>query len=109
MKQIIASTAPEKYCVRLETTKGEILIDVERALAPHGADRFYSLVQGGFYQEIAFFRVVPGFVVQAGLHGDPAVNRLWRDARIPDDPVRASNAAGTVTFATSGPNARTTQ
>jgi peptidyl-prolyl cis-trans isomerase A (cyclophilin A) len=109
MKLVTALTAPEKYCARLETTKGTILIDVDRALAPRGADRFYSLIQGGFYQEVAFFRVVPGFVAQAGLHGDPAVNKIWRDARIPDDPVRTSNQPGTITFATSGPNARTTQ
>lgn len=104
-----ALTAPETYLAVLRTSKGEIRINVSRALAPRGADRFYSLVQAGFYADVAFFRVVAGFVAQAGLHGDPAISRAWRDARIPDDPVRASNEAGTVVFATSGANARTTQ
>ncbi len=104
-----ASKAPARYTVKLETTQGDILIDVDRELAPRGADRFHDLVRVGFYQDIAFYRVVPGFVVQAGLHGDPAVGKVWRDARIQDDPVKASNGPGSICFATSGPNARTTQ
>ena len=101
--------APPKFAVRLETTQGDIYIDVDRALAPLGADRFHQLVGLGFYDDVAFFRVVANFVVQVGLNGDPEVNRVWREARFPDDPVRASNDAGTVTFATSGPASRTTQ
>lgn len=102
-------TAPDRFSVILDTTKGDITIDVDRALAPLGADRFYNLVRAGFYEDVAFFRVISGFMAQTGLHGDPAVNKLWRDARIADDPVKTSNTEGTVTFATSGPNARTTQ
>lgn len=101
--------APERVTVRLDTTKGPIFVDLDRALAPRGVDRFFELVTIGYYTDVAFFRVVKGFVAQAGLHGDPAVSRAWRDARIADDPVKTSNVEGTVTFATSGPNARTTQ
>jgi len=82
---------------------------VERDLAPRGADRFYNLVKNGYYDGQRFFRVVPGFVVQWGMHGDPEVTAVWYNARIPDDPVKGSNVRGTVTFATSGANSRTTQ
>lgn len=107
--QACAQTAPERFVVQLSTTRGPVLLDVERELAPHGADRFYSLVTAGFFTDVAFFRVVEGFMAQAGLHGDPAVNKAWRNARIPDDPVATKNARGTVSFATSGKDARTTQ
>jgi peptidyl-prolyl cis-trans isomerase A (cyclophilin A) len=102
-------TAPERYTVVLETTRGDFHMDVRRSWAPLGADRFYNLVKLGFYEENAFFRVVDGFVAQTGLSGDPAVNRLWRTQRIADDPVTQSNLRGMVTFATSGKNSRTTQ
>ncbi len=102
-------TAPETFTVRLATSKGEVLIDVTRSWAPLGADRFYNLVRAGYYDDVAFFRVVPGFVAQVGIHGDPAINKVWRKALLRDDPVNGSNTEGTVTFATSGPNARTTQ
>jgi len=101
--------APEQYSVELDTSKGPIVIDVHRAWAPHGADRFYELVRNGYYTDVAFFRVIGGFMAQVGISGDPALNAHWREKRIPDDPVKASNARGTVTFATSGPNSRTTQ
>ena len=101
--------APDTFTAELNTTCGVIHIDVERALAPRGADRFYSLVRAGYYDGCAFFRVVPGFVAQVGISPDPRVNKVWRDAPIQDDPVVGNNDAGTVTFATSGPNARTTQ
>ncbi len=100
---------PDEYTVKLTTTKGDIVIDVHRAWAPHGADRFYRLVQEGYYTDVAFFRVLEGFMAQAGLHGDPAVTALWRERRIPDDPVVQGNTRGRVTFAMAGPNSRTTQ
>ncbi|MCA9555138.1 MAG: peptidylprolyl isomerase [Myxococcales bacterium] len=105
----LPAPAPETFTVLLETTRGALHVDVERALAPLGADRFYGLVQAGYYDDVAFFRVVPGFVAQVGIHGDPAVNKIWRKAPFRDDPVRAENLPGTVTFATSGKDARTTQ
>ena len=101
--------APDSYQVLFETTKGEVVIEIDRSLAPRGADRFHRLVSEGFFDGARFFRVLPGFVAQFGLNGDPAVNAQWKDAVIPDDRVRGSNTPGTVTFATSGPNSRTTQ
>jgi peptidyl-prolyl cis-trans isomerase A (cyclophilin A) len=101
--------APDRYTVELDTTKGAIVIDVHRDWAPHGADRFYELVKDGYYTDVAFFRVIGGFMAQVGISGDPAINAQWRQKTIPDDPVKASNTRGTVTFATSGPNSRTTQ
>ena len=100
---------PSQYTVELDTTKGAIVIEVRRDWAPNGADRFYELVQEGYFTNVAFFRVVSGFMAQAGISGDPALNAVWRERRIPDDPVKASNMRGTVTFATSGPDSRTTQ
>ena len=102
-------TAPESYRVRFETTKGPFVVEVHRAWAPHGADRFYNLVKLGYYDGVTFFRVLDDFMAQCGIHGDPKVSRAWRDARIPDDPVAQSNTRGMVTFATAGPNTRTTQ
>jgi peptidyl-prolyl cis-trans isomerase A (cyclophilin A) len=101
--------APAKFAVRLETTKGNIDIDFNREWAPNGADRFFNLVKLGFYSDVAFFRVIPGFMAQVGLSGSPELNGIWRAARINDDPVKQSNTRGMVTFATSGPNSRTTQ
>ena len=101
--------APDAYSVELDTTRGPVVIDVRRDWAPKGADRFYELIGKGYYTDIAFFRVVPGFVVQFGMSGDPQTNASWSNLPIQDDPVKASNSRGTVTFATSGPNSRTTQ
>jgi peptidyl-prolyl cis-trans isomerase A (cyclophilin A) len=101
--------APDSYRARFRTTKGDFIVEVTKALAPLGADRFYNLVKIGFYDDVAFFRVLDGFVVQFGISGDPEVNRLWRQARVSDDPVKRPNRAGTITFATSGPDSRTTQ
>ena len=101
--------APDQYTVTLDTTQGPIVIDVDRAWSPRGADRFYELVQDGHYDDAAFFRVVNGFVAQAGISGDPAQTAKWRSNRIPDDPVKQSNTRGMVSFATSGPDSRSTQ
>lgn len=102
--------APASFKVRLETTQGPAVIEVTRAWAPLGADRFYNLVKLGYYDEVAFFRVLPGFMAQVGIHGDPAVNTKWRGARFPDDNASGrSNSRGMVTFATAGPHSRTTQ
>jgi peptidyl-prolyl cis-trans isomerase A (cyclophilin A) len=103
-------TAPDKFNVTMETTKGDVVIAVDRSLAPIGADRFYNLVKNGFYDDCRFFRVVPNFVVQFGLNGSPDVNKAWQTARIQDEPVKETNARGTLTFAKANqPNTRTTQ
>lgn len=101
--------APEQFAVELSTTKGPIVIDVTRAWAPKGADRIYNLVKAGFFEDVAFFRVIGGFMAQVGIHGDPEIAKIWRSARITDDPVKKSNTRGMVSFATAGPNTRTTQ
>ena len=101
--------APATYSVKFVTSKGDILIDVTREWAPNGADRFYNLVKIGYFEDIAVFRVIGGFMAQFGIHGDPAVARVWRNAKITDDPVKGTNSAGMLTFATAGPNTRTTQ
>lgn len=101
--------APETYKVRLETTKGSAVIEVTRAWAPKGADRFYNLVKRGYFDGIPWFRVMGGFMAQTGIHGDPRVSARWRAAGIPDDIRAKSNTRGRVTFATGGPNTRTTQ
>lgn len=102
-------TAPANYTVELDTTAGTVTIDVTRAWAPIGADRFYTLVKIGYFSDIAIFRVISGFMAQTGIHGDPTVMSVWRDRRIQDDPPTQPNARGTVTFATSGANSRTVQ
>jgi peptidyl-prolyl cis-trans isomerase A (cyclophilin A) len=101
--------APATYKAKFDTSKGVFVIEVTRAWAPQGADRFYNLVKNGFFDNTRFFRVIPNFMVQFGISGDPALNTKWRVARIPDDKPAQSNTRGMVTFATSGPNARTTQ
>ena len=102
-------TAPDKFQVLFKTTKGDVILDVTRAWSPKGADRFYNLVKNGYYTDIAFFRVILGFVAQCGIHGDPQISAMWREAVIDDDPVRVSNKRGTISFATAGPDTRTTQ
>ena len=105
----LTEKAPETFDVEFTTTKGNFAVRVTRAWAPLGADRFYNLAKNNFFDGAAFFRIVPNFIVQFGLGADPAVNRVWRSANIKDDPVTQSNKPGTVTFATAGPNTRTTQ
>jgi cyclophilin family peptidyl-prolyl cis-trans isomerase len=105
----LKAKAPETYDVTFSTTKGDFVVEVVRSWAPIGADRFYNLVKHGFYTDAAFFRIVPGFVVQFGLSANPGVNRAWHSANIKDDPVTQTNKPGYLTFATAGPNTRTTQ
>jgi len=105
----LTEKAPDTFKAQFETTKGKFTVDVTRSLAPNGADRFYNLVRSGYFNDIAFFRVLPGFMVQFGIHGDPAISGRWRAANITDDPVKTSNKRGSITFATAGPNTRTTQ
>jgi peptidyl-prolyl cis-trans isomerase A (cyclophilin A) len=107
--EMLNQMAPETYRAKFETTKGDFVIEVTRAWAPNGADRFYNLVKNGFYDDCRFFRVVYGFMAQWGIHGDPVVAAAWRDAAIPDDAVKQSNKRGYVSFAMAGPNSRTTQ
>jgi len=105
----LTEPAPATFKAQFNTTKGKVVIEVTRSLSPNGADRFYNLVRSGYFKDLAFFRVIPGFMCQFGIHGDPAVSAKWRAANIADDPVKGSNTRGTITFATAGPNTRTTQ
>jgi len=101
--------APATFAVEFDTTKGKFVVTVHRRWAPRGADRFYNLVKAHFFDGNEFFRVVKGFVVQFGISGYPKVSAAWQNANIPDDPVKASNTVGTITYADAGPNTRTTQ
>ena len=103
------ATAPPEFKVKFETTKGDFVIQVTRAWAPLGADRFYNLVKAGYFTDAAFFRVIGGFMAQFGINGDPKINEKWEPSRIQDDPVKESNVRGMVSFATAGPGTRTTQ
>jgi len=108
--KVTKKTAPALYRARFETTQGIFVIEVHRDWSPLGADRFYNLVRGGFYDGQRFFRTLPQFVVQWGLPAKPAVSKAWDETtRIKDDPVTQSNSRGFVSFATSGPNTRTAQ
>jgi peptidyl-prolyl cis-trans isomerase A (cyclophilin A) len=101
--------APDVFKANLDTSKGLIVIEVHRDWAPNGADRFYNLVKNGFFDEARFYRVIPGFMAQFGMNGNPAVTKAWDGSAIPDDPVKQSNTRGMVSFAaTSAPNSRTT-
>src|SRR5690348_637461 len=105
------SHAPETFKVRLDTTKGPIVIECVRAWAPNGADRFYELVTSGYYNDAALFRIRPKTWVQFGINGDPKVSQAWRPRTIPDDPFQPAHGStrGTVFFAWAVPNGRTTQ
>lgn len=107
--EALGDRAPDLFSVEAETTKGRIVIELRRDWAPIGVDRFYNLVKAGFFSDIALFRMVKGFVVQFGIHGTPLVSSVWREAMLKDDPVKESNVRGTLTFATGGPDTRTTQ
>lgn len=101
--------APETYRAKFTTSKGVFVVEVTRAWAPLGADRFYNLVKGGYYDGAPFYRALPNFMVQFGFSQYPAVSKVWDKATIKDDPVKQSNKHGYITFATSGPNSRSTQ
>jgi peptidyl-prolyl cis-trans isomerase A (cyclophilin A) len=106
---LLKAKAPDEYKVKFSTTRGDFVVTVTRSWAPLGADRFYNLVKHHFYDNASFFRVLPGFMAQFGISAYPAVNAVWERAVIKDDPVTQSNLRGYVTFATGGPNTRTTQ
>jgi peptidyl-prolyl cis-trans isomerase A (cyclophilin A) len=101
--------APDIYKAKFDTSQGIFIVEVHRDWAPLGADRFYNLVKNGFYDNVRFFRVLDNFMAQFGINGDPAINTAWRNANLRDDPVKESNKRGYITFATGGPNTRTTQ
>jgi peptidyl-prolyl cis-trans isomerase A (cyclophilin A) len=104
-----SDVAPDTFRVAFETGRGSFVVEAIRAWAPLGVDRFHELVQSGYYDRVKFFRVLPDFMAQFGIHGDPSTNDRWKDRVIQDDPVTQSNKKGAVTFATGGPNTRTTQ
>jgi len=106
---LLKEKAPDEYKVQFSTTRGDFVVTVTRAWAPLGADRFYNLIKHHFYDNASFFRVLPNFMAQFGISAYPAVNAVWENANIKDDPVTQSNTRGYVTFATGGPNTRTTQ
>ncbi len=102
--------APKEFKVKFETTAGDFMVECHREWAEHGVDRFYNLVKIGFFDDVAFFRVVKGFVVQFGIHGNPAISKLWKVANLPVDKVKESNKKGYLTYAMAGsPTTRSTQ
>jgi peptidyl-prolyl cis-trans isomerase A (cyclophilin A) len=105
----LTEQAPAVYKAKFDTSKGSFVVEVHRDWAPNGADRFYNLVKNGYFNDARFFRVIEGFMVQFGINGDPKISAVWQNADIPDDPVKQSNQRGMMTFATAGPNTRTTQ
>ncbi len=107
--ELLKEKAPATFKIKFQTTKGSFVVECKRAWSPAGVDRFYNLSKNGFFDNIKFFRVVQGFVVQFGMHGDPAVGAKWRDANIPDEKVVKGNKRGFLTYAKSGPNTRSTQ
>jgi peptidyl-prolyl cis-trans isomerase A (cyclophilin A) len=106
---LLKDKAPETYQVKFETSKGDFTVSVTRAWSPLGADRFYNLAKHHFFDNESFFRVLKGFVAQFGISAYPALNDVWQKATIKDDPVTQSNKKYFLTFATAGPNTRTTQ
>ena len=101
--------APDSFTLLLETSRGPVTLEIVRVLAPRGADRLYNLARAGFYDDSRFSRVVPNFIAQFGVPGDPRVSAVWKDRAFPDDPVRTSNVRGTIAFAMTGPDTRTHQ
>lgn len=105
----MTQTAPASFKVKFQTSRGDFVVEAQRDWAPLGVDRFYNLVQNGYYDGVCFFRVISGFMAQFGIHGDPKVAAAWRPERIQDDPVKQSNKRGYISYAMAGPNTRTTQ
>lgn len=105
----LAWVAPDSFVVAFETSRGEVLVSAHRDWSPLGVDRLHFLVTHGYYDGARFFRVVPGFVVQWGIAGDPALSAVWGERRLPDEPVKQSNTRGRVSYARSGPNTRSVQ
>jgi peptidyl-prolyl cis-trans isomerase A (cyclophilin A) len=105
-QRVVTGTAPDSFRVAFETSKGTFVVAVDRSWAPHGADRFHELVANRFFDDQRFFRVLSGYIAQFGAHGDPKTSKLWEGQKIPDDPARQSNARGTVSFASDGPDSR---
>jgi cyclophilin family peptidyl-prolyl cis-trans isomerase len=107
--QIWTERAPDVFRVQFETSKGKFIIEVHRDWASRGADRFYNLVRTGFFDDSRFFRVRPNFIAQFGIPGDPQIAGAWKEQKMPDDPVRQRNTRGTIAYAMTGPDTRTTQ
>ena len=107
----LKAKAPDEFKVKFATTHGDFVVAVHRAWSPLGADRFYNLVKNHFFNDAAFFRYVPGFIVQFGIPAKPEIAAVWQNANIQDDPITPvnSNKKGTLVFATAGPGTRTTQ
>jgi peptidyl-prolyl cis-trans isomerase A (cyclophilin A) len=101
--------APDSFKVKFKTTKGDFIVEVKREWSPRGVDRFYNLIINGYYNNASFFRVIKNFVAQFGINANPDISAKWLKANIEDDPVKLSNTRGTISFATAGPNTRTTQ
>jgi cyclophilin family peptidyl-prolyl cis-trans isomerase len=106
---MMTEQAPASYKAKFDTSAGAFVIQVTREWAPLGADRFDNLVKNGFYDDVRFFRVLDGFMAQFGMSGNPGIQAAWRNSQLKDDPVKQSNKRGYVSFATAGPNSRTTQ
>jgi peptidyl-prolyl cis-trans isomerase A (cyclophilin A) len=106
---IMSQPAPATFRVTFQTSRGDFVVEAYREWAPRGVNRFYNLVKHGFYDGTCFFRVVSGFMVQFGIHGDPKISSVWRQEQIQDDPVKRSNTRGFLSYAMAGPNTRTTQ
>lgn len=102
-------TAPAIYKVRITTTKGVFVLEINREWAPLGADRFYNLVRNGFFDDSRFYRIRAGAFAQFGIPGKPEIAKIWQHNSFKDDPVKEKNLRGTIAYAMTGPDARTTQ
>jgi cyclophilin family peptidyl-prolyl cis-trans isomerase len=108
-RPVVVGPAPDSFRVAFETSKGNFVVAVNKSWSPRGAERFHELVASGFFDDQRFFRVLSGYIAQFGASGEPKSNELWEGKKIPDDPRRESNARGTISFASDGPDSRTHQ